>query len=168
MARYALRAPFDGVYFSAQMDIKVGTWVAENERIGTVSSPDQWQVVTYLSEAELNRVELGDRARFYSDAQNRTVLPLEVVRIDRDATRTLPEGILASTRGGDILVRDSSQGQFIPERAIYRVTLALVGDTLPDDVVIQRGRVVMFGQPRNYIGEFMQTAAALFVREAGF
>jgi hypothetical protein len=35
------------------------------------------------------------------------------------------------------------------------------------EFAIQRGRVVIMGTPRNYIGEFMRSAAAVFVREAG-
>jgi putative peptide zinc metalloprotease protein len=167
LARYTLRAPFDGYYFATQVDMRVGSWVAENERLGTILDPTRWQVVTYLSEAELNRISVGNRARFYSEAHGSHVLSLQVERIDKDATRVLNEGILASTRGGSILVRDASQGQLVPERAIYRVTLSVMDESAYQEFAIQRGRVVIMGTPGNYIGEFMRSAAAVFVREAG-
>jgi putative peptide zinc metalloprotease protein len=165
LARHTLRAPFDGVLRLAP-DLRPGLWVAHNERLGGVSAAEHWVVETYLAEADLQRVAVGDRARFHPETAGRSAVTLEVLRIDRDATRNLAEGILASTRGGRIPVRETQPGQRTPDKAIYRVTLAasaqLDGDTL------QRGQVVIFGRPKSYLGDYARAAAALVVREAGF
>lgn len=165
LSRLMLRAPFDGVVRLVP-DLRPGVWVAENERLGTVSSPARWQVETYLYEADLQRVEVGDVARFYSETPGKRVLDLEVVAIDRDATRQLSERMLASSGGGEIAVRDALPGQLVPDQAIYRVTLDVLDE--PDTDMLQRGRVVIHGKPAAYIGRYVRAGLALAVRETGF
>lgn len=166
--RYRPVAPVGGRFFYHNPDLSRDWWVAENEPLGTISNDDKWQVETYLTEAELGRINTGDRARFYSETPKRTILPLTVARIDQDATRALPDAILASTRGGDILVRETTRGLLIPETAIYRVVLVPSDSYEPDEPLIQRGRLVLFGRPKAHLHEFARAAAALIVRESGF
>ena len=164
--RYASKAPFDGTLYFIHPDFQAGTWLAKNERIAVVANTEHWTVETYLSEAELSRMSVGDNAHFYPEAGD-GYRPLRIDRIDKDATRVLPEGILASTRGGELHVREANQ-QLVPETALYRVTLSLTSAYVPERPQILRGRVILFGQPKAYAEEFMHSAAGLFVREAGF
>lgn len=165
LLRQVLRAPFDGVVRFVP-ELRPGVWVAANERLATVSAPARWQVETYLYEADLPRVGVGDVARFYSETPGKGVLELEVLAIDRDASRQLSEGMLASSSGGAIVVREAVPGQLVPEQAIYRVTLGVLDQ--PEADMLQRGWVVIHGKPAAYIGHYVRTALALVVREAGF
>jgi putative peptide zinc metalloprotease protein len=166
-ARYRPTAPFSGRLFLSQPDILRGDWVAKNEQLAVLVNTSRWAIETYLPEAELNRIRLGDYGRFYSETPHVAQLPVRVERIDRDATRTLPEGMLASSGGGEILVRQSG-GQPVPETALYRVTLSLSEEYAPEVLQILRGQVVLYGNPKAYLEEFARSAMALFVREAGF
>jgi len=89
-----------------------------------------------------------------------------VVRIDRDATRALPDAMLAVGHGGEVLVRERNN-QLIPERAVYRVVLA-VEEAAPAQAHVLRGSVVIYGRPKSLAGDFLRSGAALAIREAGW
>ena len=166
-SRFQLRAPMAGQFFLNDIELQVGSWVGRNEQLGTLVDASSWQVVTYLHEAQLARIRPGDRAVFYPESAQGGRLTLQVVRIDRDATRILADGLLANSMGGHIPVRETSQG-LIPEVAVYRVVLHTAEDYLPDRVQLQRGRLVLFGVRKSWLGDYARSAIALFVREAGF
>ncbi len=165
--RYSPRAPFAGRLYLSHPDLRPGNWVGKNERLGILADTSRWLVETYLPEAQLSRIKVGDRGHFYSETPDVAELPLRIERIDRDATRILSDGILASTRGGKLLVRESGQS-LVPETALYRVTLSLETAYAPNNPQILRGQVVLLGTPAGFLDEFARAAAALFVKEAGF
>ena len=168
--RYTLRAPISGTLFYTQPDLAAGQWLRKDERLAIVADLRRWKVDVYLPESELGRVQVGDTGSFHTEAQAwgaGAVLPLVVSAIDRDATRALPEPLLASTRGGAVVVREQHR-QFIPEQAVYRVTLAVQADATPASPQVLRGQVVITGAPKPWLADLGRSAAAAWVREAGF
>ena len=166
-SRFQLKAPLAGQFFLNQLELQVGSWVGRNEQLGTLADTSAWQVVTYLPEAQLARIKPGDRAVFYPESAQAMRLALQVVRIDKDATRILADGLLANSKGGHIPVRETNQG-LIPEVAVYRVILRTEENFSPEMVQLQRGKLVMFGARKSWLGDYARSAAAVIVREAGF
>src|SRR3569833_3354982 len=167
-SRYTLKAPFSGRFYLNHPDLQLAYWVSKNEELGLLVSPGEWIVETYLTENDLHRVAIGDRGRFYSEASDSVPLDMEVTAIDRDASRILPQAILTSAHGGDILVRES-KGIIVPEKAVYRVTLTVAAASYhAQEPRFTRGRVVLYGRPLAPAAEFMRAAAALLLREAEF
>lgn len=166
-ARYRPGAPFAGRFYLSHPDLRPGDWVGKNQLLAVLADTSRWTVETYLPEAELHRIRVGDSGRFYSETPDAARVPVRVERIDRDATRILQESLLASTRGGELPVRETKHS-LVPEQALYRVTLSLNADYAPRRPQILRGRVVLYGEPKAYLDEVARSAAALFVREAGF
>ena len=87
--------------------------------------------------------------------------------IDRDASRTLPSGLWAAQQGGSVPAREK-QGEWYPERAVYRVTFtvdepagALAGHAW-------RGNAVIDAKWEAPGARFVRALAALVWREAGF
>lgn len=166
-SRFQLRSPTAGWIYLSDIDLDVGHWVGRNEQLGTVIDATIWQVITYLPESQLERVRLGDGARFYTETAQGSAVNLRVTRIDRDATRVLGEGLLAVGRGGHVPVRETPQGQ-VPEASVYRVVLGTEADFAPDVVQIQRGTLVVYGTRKSWLGDYVRRALAVIVREAGF
>ncbi|WP_409522516.1 HlyD family efflux transporter periplasmic adaptor subunit [Nitrincola sp. MINF-07-Sa-05] len=166
--RNTLRSPYAGLYFALEQNLKPGIWLAASEPLGVVADPGQWQVETFLSEADLERVREQNRAHFYPETPSLRRVDLKVVRIDKDATRSLQSGELALGRGGRIAVRRSASGDLVPEQSIYRVVLEPVGHYQPETAQIQRGRVVILGEPRSIMSRYWRTALAVIIREANF
>jgi len=167
MALYAPAAPFDGVLRDIEPDLKPGVWVQNRERLAVLVKGDRWQVETYLDEDAVRRIELGDTARFFTDGGGGPVLDLAVAGIDPDATRALQNGQLAKTFGGSIATRDK-HGQLVPDRAMYRVTLA--GDNRLGSLSGQswRGHVVIDGRWEAPALSFLRSALVVMWRELGF
>ena len=167
MALYVPTAPFAGIFRDLDPDLKPGLWVANRERLGVLIKTDRWQVETYLDEDAVHRIQLGDRARFFTDGLEGPVLTLSVSAIDQDASRVLPNGQLAAQFGGSIMTREK-HGQLVPERAMYRVTLSV--DTEIGALAQQswRGHVVIQGRWEAPGLTFLRAAMVLIWRELGF
>ena len=112
-------------------------------------------------------MRVGESARFFPETAGRQVTPLHVTGIDRDATRTLTEPLLALGHGGEIAVREK-RGQLVPEQAIYRVTLAAEASDGAAQSQHLRGHVVIDGAAKSMLGDLLRSAVAVVMREAGW
>lgn len=171
LRNYSPKAPFAGRLRDVDPDLRVGQWLSRKEKVGLLVRDDgRWMVETWLDEESVQRVSVGDRALFITDGTGGPTLQLQVAAIDRDASRVLARPELAAHLGGHILTREKN-GQLVPERAIYRVTLALASP-LPADSPLQgqswRGSVTVhvgWGAPG---WRYARQALAVLVREIGF
>jgi len=166
-SRLQFKAPLAGQFFFSQLDLETGNWIGRNEQLGTLVDGSAWQVITYLPESELERVRVGDSAVFYAESAQGRRVPLQVARIDLDATRILADDQLAVTKGGHVPVRETTTG-LVPEVAVYRVVLNVTPGYAPATVQLQRGKLVLFGARKSLLGDYARSAAAVIVREAGF
>jgi putative peptide zinc metalloprotease protein len=172
LMNYAPRAPFAGRLRDLDPDLQPGQWLAPRERIALlVREGTPWVVETWLDEDAVRRVAAGDRATFVTDAGTGPLLQLVVREVDRDASRTLPEPALAAPAGGHVLVREKA-GLLVPERAVYRVTLALADPAaaLHPELAHQRwrGAVTVHARAEAPAWRYLRQAAAVLVREAEF
>lgn len=167
-ARYSPVAPFAGRLHELDPELKPGTWVRKQEPLLTLVKPGAWIVETYLDEEEVRRVSAGDGGRFFADGREGPALPLRVSAVDQDATRVLPQGMLAVKHGGSVITRDGKDGTLVPERSVYRVTLAVEGDPGPLSGHDWRGQVVIRGAWEAPGMRYVRAALALLWREAGF
>jgi len=164
--RYAPVAPFAGRFVDADPDLHAGDWVAQNEVLGRLVATGARQVVTYVDELEVRRIAVGDRGLFVVDALLGPVLQLRVKAIERDATRTLNEKLLASHLGGQVLVREQGDA-FHPEGAVFRVVLETVSGQDHSEQA-WRGWVVMTARSEPLLQRFGNQVLSVFWREAGF
>ncbi len=167
LQRYTVTAPFAGVLADLAPDLRVGEAVGRQQQLGVFIDPTAWEVETYLTDAEIERIAPGDSGRFLPETPGLPARTLKVHSIDRDATRALPDPMLATGHGGEILVRERN-GQLIPERAVYRVVLVVDGAVDPVPTRVLRGAVVIYGKPKSLAGDFLRSGAALLIRESGW
>jgi putative peptide zinc metalloprotease protein len=165
--RYAPTAPFNGILRDMDPDLKPGVWPSQQEPLARLVTEDNLQVVTFLEEGDVGRISNGDSAVFYSDGLEGPFVPLEIIRIDPDASRTLPEAELSNLYGGSIPVREKN-GLLYPEQAIYRVTLKMTGEQKNLYGHTWRGKVVISGSWYAPGSRFLRTILSLFWRETGF
>jgi putative peptide zinc metalloprotease protein len=171
LERFRVAAPVEGRFYFSNPDMGVEGWVGHEALLGVLCNTDDWRVETYLPEEELGRVKEGDVARFFPETAGMNPLHLKVVRIDRDVSRVIGEGMLVSTRGGTVPVREVARGHFIPEQAVYRVTLAMDPKVEPFEgrhPLTRRGMVVISGERRAHAEAFLKAIGSLLVKESGF
>jgi len=167
-ARLAQAAPFAGRVAVLDPDGHSGDWLGRHAVIGHLIDPAEWVVETYLPSSDVERIAAGDTGRFFPETPGQAVLAAVVESVDRDASRILPEPMLAAPHGGVLLVR-RQEGSLIPEQPLYKVRLkvSLTGmEASPAGE--RRGTVVIYGQAQNLLKPFLRNAATLLVREFSF
>jgi putative peptide zinc metalloprotease protein len=161
-------APFDGKLLWVDPDLAVGQWVGKKEPLVVlVQQGSKWRVETWLDEDDVGRVHLGNSAKFMTDSAAGHILNLTVTAIDRDAARVLPRRELASAVGGHVLTREKN-GQLIPERAVYRVSMDV--DVMPSSMQQQswRGSVIVESDTQIPISRYARQVLSVLMREMGF
>lgn len=159
-------APFAGVVRGIDPELSPGVWVRKDERLAVVVGKGA-EVVTYLDEESVRRVNVGDSARFFADGGEGPVLRLAVSGVDRAASVTLPGSVWAEPFGGSVPARQRG-GTWYPERAVYRVTFYVAGDPEQLSGRVWRGKVVVAGDWEAPGARFVRAVSATFWREAGF
>lgn len=171
LLNYHPRAPFAGQIHGMDPDLQVGQWLSRKERIALlVRENSPWLTETWLDEEAARSVAVGDVALLTTDGGQGPALHLKVVTIDSDASRILPRAELSAHLGGHLLTREKG-GQFVPERAIYRVTLMLDPDTQTlGDLTHQswRGNLTIYTRWEAPAWRYLRQAFAVLVREFGF
>jgi putative peptide zinc metalloprotease protein len=167
IAMLVLKAPFAGRLRDVDPELKPGMWLKSGERIGTLVGDGRWRIEAYFDEETLGRLSVGDHGRFFADGPGGVILPVHVTAIDSDATRVMPSGLLTAPAGGSVVIRQQA-GQRIPERAAYRVSLAVDGDAASLAGHAWRGDVVVNGQWEAPGLAFARSALTLLWREFGF
>ena len=118
----------------------------------------------------VQRVAPGDTALFITDGGQSTALRLKVSAVDSDAARVLPRPELAAHLGGHLLTRGKN-GQLVPERAIYRVTLLVDPDSTALAALASqswRGKLTIHSRWEAPAWPYLRQAVAVLVREVGF
>jgi putative peptide zinc metalloprotease protein len=171
LRNFAPKAPYAGTLRDLDPDLREGQWLARKERLALlVKEGTPWVVETWLDEEAVQRIRPGDGAMFINDGADAASLPLRVQAVDRDASRVLARPELAAQAGGHLMAREKN-GQLVPERAVYRVTLELQqGETLPAALSRQtvRGHITIHARAEAPGLRYVRQASAVLVREFGF
>lgn len=165
LALYAPKAPFDGWFFYAAPELQAGLWMRDKEPIGSVVSEQPWVVETWLEANQIQRIARSHQARLWLPGRPEPV-PLIIDHIDIDASRELPEPLLAAPHGGHVLVRQQND-RWVPERAIYKVVLTTLAPLPPNSgpPMILRGTVSIDAHPVSVAGDWLLNALAVLLRE---
>lgn len=160
-------APFQGVIADVEPNLLVGQWVPKGMSLVRLMDDQRWIVDTYVDEFDLRRLEVGHWAWFVPEAAGLPDIRLRVMSIEKDAIQTLSDPALATTAGGQIMVRVSGN-KLYPEHALYRVRLEAVSLHEQISTGHLRGRVAILGWPKSVMGDLARHALATVLREAGF
>lgn len=168
IARLAYQAPFSGWVDPVDPDWQAGDWVARHAPIGYLVGPASWIVETYFPGTAIARIAPGDRGRFFPETLGEPVLDVVVESVDRDASRSLQEPMLAAPHGGRLLVRQQNQ-QLIPEQPVYKIRLKVATEVNARHLQGERrGTVVVHGRPESLLGPFLRNLISLTIREVSF
>jgi putative peptide zinc metalloprotease protein len=160
-------APFNGEIVDVDPDLFLNEWLSKNTPLVSMIDPKHWVVDCYITEADLKRIDLKNIGWFEPDAAGVPHYKLSVMSIDRDASKIVNDGSLASTNGGEVVVR-MQNNKPIPENAIYHVRLKV--DHLHEKVSTGylRGHVVILAWPKSLMGDVIKNTLANLIREASF
>lgn len=164
-ARLQLRAPFAGLLTDIDPQLRPGVWVTPQQPLAMMVQPDAWQVEAFVTQNDLARIAIGDRARFYPDDARLFPLRGDVVQIEATRLAALPHPLLSSRHGGNIPVLPDTSG-LTPRDAVFRVRIQL--RQAADRIAVRRGNVVIDAAPRSWLAEAATSVLAVLIREASF
>lgn len=161
-----IRAPFSGSVRDLNTELSSGQWVGIGEPLMTLLKTDRIEIIAYVSEQDIGRIEEGQQGVFYSEGGTKLPLDVTIREIERFPVETLEELYVASSHGGGLQVRDAPDDKLQPQIASYRLHLDVLNYTDLERVI--RGTVKLSTTPIAPIKRYWNTLASLWRREAGF
>lgn len=160
-----ISAPFDGTIRSINPQLASGQWLGAGEKLLTLISPDDHEIIAYLSEEFFNEIEVGQQGTFYSDGGQQAPVAVVLESKETFPVGDLDELYVASTFGGALSVRDSQTGNLTPQSSSYRLRFS--SDHSQVDRILS-GVIRIEAQAASPILRFVNSASAVWRREAGF
>ena len=165
LSRMDLAAPFAGELRDVEDNLAVGTWIAPKQPLAVLIDPQSWAVDTFVEEADIGRIKLGDKAKIYLQGSHLQQFMGEVTEIDTAArVQSLPHPMLDAQHGGAIATLPGDK--LVPKQALVKVRVSF--DAQPNLQRMAAGNVVIQTQARAWLPSAFERVAALFVRESGF
>ncbi|MDZ7788667.1 MAG: HlyD family efflux transporter periplasmic adaptor subunit [Halofilum sp. (in: g-proteobacteria)] len=163
-----VRSPVAGTVVR-RADLRPGQWVARSELLAEIVGDQGVEIIAYVREHTLGRVEVGARGRFIPDDGAHPALDVRVVEVEDVGAERLPHRMLADRWGGPLPVESAGEDKGDPRLAegIYRVRLEPV-QSVPVPEWRLPGRASIEAPPESLAGRFLRYAAAVLVRESGF
>ena len=172
LAKLALTASFNGVLLDRDPQLAPGVWLNPSQAIAVLVNPNRWIAEVLVEQRDLERIKIGSLARFHVRGQANAPINGAVIAMDSTRAQVLPHAMLATDHGGRIpavkVAGTGNNGALSPRDSLYRVRLQLdTSQGLPIQSVTA-GVVMIDASSRSLMGQWIKTAAALFVRESGF
>lgn len=169
--RLILRAPFDGVLYDLDPELDAGVWVKSLQPLAMLVNPDRWVVDAYVAEADLSRIEVGQRVRVRQMVDPPVWRDGRVGAIDVARTTALPSPMLDASHGGPIATVPGPAMAFSQRVPVARDALFRVRVELDEPVTQERlslVRVRIEGRPEALMDRMLRRAVSVLVRESGF
>ena len=163
--RLQLRAPFPGLLLDVDPHLSPGVWVTPQQQLAVMIQPGEWQAEAFLSQSDLARIAVGDRARFYPEDNRLFPLRGAVTSIEATRVTMLPHPLLSAKHGGNISVLPDAPG-LMPRDAVFRVRIRL--EQAADRIAVRRGSVTIDAAPRSWLIDAAKSVLVVFIREASF
>jgi putative peptide zinc metalloprotease protein len=170
--RLTVRAPLEGRVVDIADGLRHGRWINPKLPLAQVVGDGPEELVGYVGEADLERIQPGAAARFHPDDPLQPRFAARVRAVDRVAAANLDLPALASQYGGPVAVEGQpgtpgGRPNLSPVTAVYRIALT------PEEgrgrpAWVTRGIVRVDAEARSLAGRFWRTAVAVLIRETGF
>ncbi len=168
LARLTIRAPFDGTVVDIAGHLEPGRWIRDNLQLGVIIDTGAYEVVAYVSETDLARVEPGVVGKFYADDTEHPSVALRVVEVDQANIRVLDEPYSASVYGGRVGVQQGPGGELNTIESLYRLRLKPEGAMAVQPPRTLRGQVRLRVASRSLMDRLWRLVGAVLIRESGF
>jgi putative peptide zinc metalloprotease protein len=166
-SKLTLKAQFDGQIVMRSEDLATGAWVTSRERLLVIADPRKSTIEAMVSESDLDRLKIGNSARFVPEVTELGARQCRIVDIERVNLAVIEDIDLVSAHGGPIPSRLDRNGQAVPVSPIFKVRL---GDCIPSagHTARLRGTAHLGGEGRSYLIYGMRQLVAVLIRESGF
>jgi putative peptide zinc metalloprotease protein len=162
-----LKSPSAGQVVDVNESLSPGVWVAKGEKLFAVLDPGHHFIRAYVRELDLATLAVGSKARFYPENASFSVMELEVLEISQTAISSMNSLYQTSLFGGDVAVREQSNGELATVFGLYNLKLKIMDETLKPPRVI-RGDVVVEVKPLSYMSRLVNWSGNMLNSEPVF
>ena len=163
-----IKAKIDG-QINDLRDIRDNQWISKNDKLFSIVNLDQHQVVAFVSENDLYKINKTMQAQFKPNNDEFLYIDLNLSSIDMSAIEYLPYLSLASVYGGSIPVRslDDQNKLYKPEKAQYKITF------IPENPMNSLqwrtpGKVKLLTNNHSFFSAIYNKISRILIRESGF
>ncbi|MCC8180022.1 MAG: hypothetical protein LIP23_03805 [Planctomycetes bacterium] len=167
MDKMTVRAESDLLVLDADESAVPGVWLAARARIGRVlARGSERRLIGYLSDADVNAVQIGDSAWFFPGSSPGIRIAASVSHIDATAAARIDEPALAGPFGGGMAVAQQGDG-LVPATPVYRMEARFTNGEAPDVRIGQTGVLRLRTPPRSLAWETALWLYGVAIRESG-
>jgi putative peptide zinc metalloprotease protein len=164
-----LRAQTAGRVIDIPTDLHVGRWLPGGAMLGRIVTPGRYDILAYVAENDIGRVQNGATARFVPDDAALFSWRARVAELGGGTLEFLNSPMLASTNGGPIAVSEDESHRLKPQKTIYSLRLVAERDrAVEGNAVVQQipGRVVVRATGESYLARMVRGIGRLVARES--
>ena len=162
-----VRSTLKGRVAEVNPDLHPNRWVGAREMLALIVGEGRWIARGFVSEADLWRLDLGQRGTFVPEALQRQSIAVSVADISIGGTGQLEILDLSSTYGGRVSVAIDERRRLVPTTSQYPVRLH-VENKAHSAELISRGVAVVAGRAESLIARAWRKSIAVLLQESGF
>ena len=165
-----ITAPFAGEIVHVADALKKGRWINPSLVLARLVDKSATRITAYVSENNLTEIAIGHTGHFYPDAPDESPIKVKIIAIEPANITQLQSSdhYVASIYGGGVPVKLTPDKHLIPQEAVYRVYLSIMGKTnIPNRV--HQGHVVLKAKDKKpLIQRAWILINTVLIRESGF
>ena len=163
-----IKSPMAGIVALPRDRFGSGDWVEKNSLLATVSNLQQFQIIAYVSEFDLYRLQRGAQALFFSPVAGSKPLAAAVVSIDEHSLTELENPSFASLYKGSLPVKSTDGQAMTVMGTYYKVVLTPTEVVEPVPLFALDGTVRIEVAPESMAVKARNKIAGVLIRESVF
>lgn len=166
-------APFSGEIVDFNLALYEGLSVSKADLLFRIKNNETYQILAFVPEYAVDRIELGSVGKFYSDANPHQATSFHVIDIAKTNSQTLNWLELSSVYGGGVpSAQDNSERYSKPIFRAINSTYAIrlqPNEAIGDDItMVLRGHSRISAETQIPLIQFLGHTAGLLLREINF
>jgi putative peptide zinc metalloprotease protein len=184
-AKFILSVPFDGVLIDVASDLYRGTVVMKDEWIGDIIQPSIVQGEAFVSQIDINNLQVGLTGYFYPNHLSQSAVPIKISAIEvlnasklncyysKELKQNKKADVVIDTQcynasdlGGGIATFFTDEGEYVPVNSVFRV---LFTTEKPVKLThVERGTVFIKAKPNSYGARIFYKLKTTWMQQIGF
>lgn len=183
--KLSLKVSFNGILIETATELSPGTYIMKGQWLGDVIQPNTMSIEAYVTQRDINNVEIGSTGYFYAHDYDLPAIPVTVKSIEvmnakafdcRYSTQVKQQKnetmvvetpcYHASDLGGDIPTYLTEEGNYAPTGSVYRVVLTTTS-VIPV-YYVERGTVFLKSKPQSYANRVFYKIKSIIIEEQEF
>lgn len=168
-------APISGTVREISERLKPGHWVSAKVPFARIvaDQDNAWNIVAYVSQRDVARLEDNAMARFYPEQLLRSAFDVQITSVERFNSTYIDIPIMTSENGGSIAAKKNQDGKYIPLDPVYKVTGTITdGSAFSSEIdgfsKVQRGSLQIEAQAASLATRFYESVISNLIREMNF